>query len=264
MTQGRAIRKHVLVWTAAAVALAAAPQATWSTPPAHANNDKQKDGTSHPGRGRGHQSDPTTDPTSDSTTDPTTDPTSDPTSEPANSPPTISGVPDSTVMQDAYYEFQPAADDPDHDTLSFGITNQPSFLSFDTTSGRLSGFPHSGDVGLHGGIVIEVNDGQATSELPAFSIEVMAYANGTATLSWVAPIENTDGSPLVNLAGYEINWGPESGRYAYSVEIMNPGITTYLIENLTAGTHYFAVRAINAEGMASDFSNEGVATLAPE
>jgi len=120
-----------------------------------------------------------------------------------------------------------------------------------------------GDIGLYSDILITVSDGQANTVLPVFAVEVIAYANGAATLNWVAPTENTDGSPLLDLAGYEIHWGSQSGDYSSSVEISNPGITTYMVENLTAGTHYFAVRAINTQGMASTLSNEAVKTIAP-
>jgi hypothetical protein len=125
------------------------------------------------------------------------------------------------------------------------------------------GTPGLGDIGSYNNIVIAVSDGQASAELPPFAIDVVAYANGVATLSWASPTENTDGSPLLDLAGYEIHWGPQSGSYSYSVEIPNPGVTTYMIDNLTAGTHYFAVKAMNSQGLASTFSNEAVKSIVP-
>jgi len=42
---------------------------------------------------------------------------------------------------------------------------------------------------------------------------------------------------------------------------MNPGLTTAVIENLTAGTWYFAVKAISASGAESDFSNVASKTV---
>jgi hypothetical protein len=137
------------------------------------------------------------------------------------------------------------------------------WATFDTSNGRLAGTPSAGDVGLYSDIVISVSDGQASAELPAFAINVVAYAGGTVTLSWMPPTANTDGSPLLDLAGYEIYWGPESGSYSDSFNISNPGITTYMVENLTAGAHYFAIKAISSGRVASDFSNEIVATVNP-
>ncbi len=38
---------------------------------------------------------------------------------------------------------------------------------------------------------------------------------------------------------------------------MNPGIATFVVDNLSGGaTYYFAVKAINSEGVESAFSNE--------
>ena len=42
---------------------------------------------------------------------------------------------------------------------------------------------------------------------------------------------------------------------------MNPGITTYVVDNLTAGTHYFAIQAINSQGGYSTFSNEAITSI---
>lgn len=231
MTQGRVIGRGLFIWSAALLMYVAGPATPWAAPPLHANNDKQKD------KGRWAQ--------------------------PSNSAPTISGVPDPTVLENRTYDFLPSAYDPDGDTLSFGVRNLPRWAAFDASSGRLFGTPGSGDIGLYSDIVIDVSDGQVSTELPAFAIEVVANANGAVTLSWVAPTQNEDGSPLLDLAGYEIYWGPQSGSYPYSVQISNPGITAYTLENLTAGTYYFAMKARNSQGVTSTFSGETAATIAP-
>jgi hypothetical protein len=97
--------------------------------------------------------------------------------------------------------------------------------------------------------------------MPDFTITVMAVANGSATLSWAAPTQNEDGSPLMNLAGYKVHWGTSSGSYGNSVTIANPGITIYVVENLVAGTYYFATSAFNGDGVESNFSNEASKTI---
>lgn len=244
MTQGRVLGRSRLVCAAALILSIAYPSVPWSAPPPHSGNNKETDTTDQvkPGNGR---------------------PGNGRWSETSNSAPTISGIPDAAVVQDDAYEFLPDAADADGDVLSFHIANLPRWATFDTTTGRLFGAPGAGDVGLYSNIVIGVSDGQASSDLPAFGIEVMAYANGVVTLTWAAPTQNTDGTPLLDLAGYEIHWGPKSGGYSDSVAIANPGITTYVIDNLTSGTHYFAMKAVNGQGQLSGFSNEGVATIAP-
>ena len=75
-------------------------------------------------------------------------------------------------------------------------------------------------------------------------------------VSWTPPTQNTDGSPLTNLAGYKIYYGNESGNYHTSIQIDNPGITIYVVEYLTPNIYYFVVTAINDGGIESPPSNE--------
>ncbi len=91
---------------------------------------------------------------------------------PTNSPPTISGSPPRSVEVGSAYTFSPTAEDPDGDDLVFSISRRPAWATFDTSTGTLSGTPGSGSSGRYRDIVIRVSDGQLTSALPAFSINV--------------------------------------------------------------------------------------------
>jgi hypothetical protein len=179
-----------------------------------------------------------------------------------NSPPTISGSPATTVLQNSLYSFTPTASDANNNPLTFTITNRPAWASFSTSTGQLQGTPTSADVGTYANITINVSDGTATASLPAFSITVMALGNGSATLSWTAPTQNADGSPLTNLASYRIHWGTSSRNYTESVTINNPGLTTYVLGNLLSGTtYYFATTDGNSLGEFSAYSNEATKTI---
>ena len=79
---------------------------------------------------------------------------------------------------------------------------------------------------------------------------------GSATLSWVAPTARTDGTPLTDLAGYTVFYGRMSSIYDYQIDISNPGILTYVVENLVSGDWYFALAAYDSQGLESDRSNE--------
>jgi hypothetical protein len=179
-----------------------------------------------------------------------------------NRPPTISGQPATTALQGTAYRFQPTATDPDGDALTFSVANSPSWASFDTANGTLSGTPGAGDVGTYANIAIAVSDGQLSASLPAFSVAVQALATGSATLSWSPPTANTDGSALLDLAGYKVYWGTASHSYSNSVQIDNPGLSSYVVEGLAASsTYYFAVTAVNSLGVESTLSNEASKTL---
>ncbi len=179
----------------------------------------------------------------------------------ANSAPTISGKPLVQVVQETPYSFQPVATDPDGDPLTFKVVNLPPWASFSDKNGRLQGTPSAADIGVYPGIVITVSDGQAESALDAFDITVTSVGSGSAVLSWLPPTENEDGTPLTDLAGYKLYWGTSSGKYDGSVTIDNPGVTTYVLDNLAPATYYFVATAYNAEGAESEPSNEAVGTV---
>ena len=178
-----------------------------------------------------------------------------------NVAPTISGTPATSVMQGTQYTFQPTASDANGDLLTFSIVNRPAWASFTPGTGRLQGTPTAADVGTTTGIVIAVTDGVASRSLAAFNIAVRSAATGSAVLSWQPPTQNADGSPLTNLAGYKVYWGTSPGSYPNSVTLNNPGLTTYVVDNLVSGTYYFVVTALNTLGAESQMSNSASKTI---
>ncbi|MBT1062760.1 tandem-95 repeat protein [Bowmanella sp. Y26] len=90
-----------------------------------------------------------------------------------NTAPTISGAPATSIKQDEAYNFAPTASDPDGDTLTFSISNKPSWASFNSTTGALTGTPLKEHVGSSNGIVISVSDGELSAALPAFNLQVV-------------------------------------------------------------------------------------------
>jgi hypothetical protein len=173
---------------------------------------------------------------------------------PPNNKPTISGSPVTTILQGDSYSFRPVASDPDGDSLTFKISNKPAWASFDSKSGRLYGTPGAGDVGTYPNIRISVTDGQASAQLSGFTLTVEQIANGSATLSWTPPTENTDGSTLTNLVGYKIYYGRSSDSLSQVITIDHAGITTYVIENLSPAVYYFAMTSLNSQGTESERS----------
>lgn len=80
-------------------------------------------------------------------------------------------------------------------------------------------------------------------------------ASTGVTINWTPPTENTDGSALTNLAGYDIHYGTQPGNYTQTITVSNPGIATYVVDNLSPGTYYFAVAAVNSQGAESPLSS---------
>ena len=84
---------------------------------------------------------------------------------------------------------------------------------------------------------------------------------GNVTLNWTAPTQNVDGTPLTNLAGYDIHYGTAPGQYTQAITINNPGIATYVVSNLSPGTYYFSISAVNSDGTESAMSSQVSTTV---
>src|SRR2546430_2509133 len=93
---------------------------------------------------------------------------------PAPMPPTISGSPATSVVAGHSYSFAPTTTDPSAKTLTFAISNKPSWATFSSSTGQLSGTPAAANVGTNSNIVISVTDGKSSAALPAFAIAVTA------------------------------------------------------------------------------------------
>ncbi|MDP9083644.1 MAG: fibronectin type III domain-containing protein [Pseudomonadota bacterium] len=167
---------------------------------------------------------------------------------------TISGNPVTALNENAAYTFLPTASNANSDTVTFEIQNKPSWATFNTSTGELTGTPQSANVGTYQGIVISVSDGVAVATLPTFSINVTQYSAGSLTLSWLPPTTNTNGTPLTNLAGYRIYYGTDASSLTHSVKITNPGIASYVISNLSPATWYFSLVSFNSANVESPFS----------
>jgi Putative Ig domain len=187
----------------------------------------------------------------------------------ANSAPTIKGTPATVATASSGYSFVPSARDTDGDSLTFSISGKPSWASFNIATGELSGTAQSGSFA---GIVIQVSDGTSSAALPAFTLDVRDSAGGaplgtggtgTATLSWSPPELNTDGSPFNrnDLAGYRVYHGTNPQNLIDVREVSNSGQTVYTLNQLSPGTHYFAVAVVTVSGIESALSAIGSKTI---
>jgi hypothetical protein len=82
----------------------------------------------------------------------------------------------------------------------------------------------------------------------------------TATLSWSAPTDNTDGSALTNLQSYNIYYGTSSSAMTNKIAV-SVGLSNYVIQNMNSGTWYFAMTSVNSSGVESPLSGTVQVTL---
>ena len=96
----------------------------------------------------------------------------------------------------------------------------------------------------------------------AEAIEV--NGTGTADLSWTEPTTNTDGSPLTDLAGYNLKWGINNACSAFpnSLPINNPlaTTTTQTFTLSSTGTFEFCFVMTALDGSGNESVNSNTAT----
>jgi hypothetical protein len=173
---------------------------------------------------------------------------------PKNAPPTISGKAPTSVPVETAYNFTPIAADPERQALTFGINNKPSWVKFNAASGSLSGTPGAADVGSYANVRISVSDGQASASLPPFTVTVNQIATHNVTVDWMPSTENADGSVLTDLAGYRIHYGTSKDSLTKIVNITNPGLASYVVDQLTTGNWYFGMTSYSTSGAESPVS----------
>jgi hypothetical protein len=194
----------------------------------------------------------------DGSADPTA-PTAPPAQTTAGNSATVAlqGTPPATATVGDQYSFQPAVTT-NSTTLSFTSTGLPAWLSLDSNSGVLAGTPSASDEGTTGHITITANAGGSTATSTPFTIRVQAPgpgASGSVKLSWLAPTQNTDGSPVTELAGYRIYYGTDPAELTELINIAGADSTSYVVDGLATGTYYFSVMAYNSSGFNSGRSN---------
>lgn len=182
----------------------------------------------------------------------------------APAPVALTGTPATGVTAGQNYAFQPTVS-AGAGTVTFQIQGKPTWASFNASTGALTGTPAAANEGTTAGITITASNGSSSASIGPFEIVVNAPpaspSTGSATLSWTEPTENTNGTPLTDLAGYHIYYGTSAGAWTSTITILDATETSYVVSGLATGTYYFAVVAFNSEGIDSADSNVGSKTI---
>lgn len=167
-----------------------------------------------------------------------------------NDAPTISSTAITAATQDAAYSYTFAASDTDvGDVLTFSAVTKPSWLSFNATSGVLSGTPGNADVGSHV-VLLRVTDTDGLTADQSFSITVTNVNDAPVATSSTVTLEE-DGSVTITLAAedmdndpltYEVVSQPESGTLE-----QHGTVWLYTPEKDFNGTDVFSFIAKDAE-----------------
>jgi Putative Ig domain/Beta-galactosidase len=114
----------------------------------------------------------------------------------SNTAPVINGSPATTVAEGVAYAFTPTASDADGNTLRFSITDKPTWASFDSSTGKLSGTPSLSQAGVYANIVISVTDMRSKVSMPPFTITV-TNTNSPPVLGGTPSLRVTAGMPYL-------------------------------------------------------------------
>lgn len=123
-----------------------------------------------------------------------------------NSAPVIEGEPALTAKAGVAYSFAPMATDADaSDTLTYSATGLPTWLTFNESTGAMSGMPEDGDVGQTDDIEITVSDGKAQDSIGPFRIQVAARDAAPAPSNAAPTISGTPASTVVAGTAYSFS-----------------------------------------------------------
>ncbi len=110
------------------------------------------------------------------------------------------------------------------------------------------------------GVGLLAGCGSGTSDSNAAASQAQAtgssgnLSSGTATLSWTAPLDNTDGSMLTDLAGYHVYYGTDPNNLKQFADVAGASQVVFTANNLTTGTWYFTISAYNTAGTESPYA----------
>lgn len=163
-----------------------------------------------------------------------------------------------------------------HSAMAQTISVSPKTGSGSVTPTITYTVPPGGSCVLSGGTLSGTKTASGTTTLVAVAntggtAVTVSYKNdcvgasttsstGDATLTWVPPTQNTDGTALTNLASYKIYWGTASSALTNVVTLAAPA-STKLLTGLPVGPFFVGITALTATGVESGKSNIASKTI---
>jgi hypothetical protein len=148
--------------------------------------------------------------------------------------------------------------------LSFGIRRIRDYGTDMPLEGlamtKLFSKPWRMPITIFGAVLLAACNDHSASSSSMAEPAAPAAAN-TLTLFWQAPTVNDNGSPLMNLAGYKIYYGTVPESLSKVIDVANPSLTSYVVENLATGTYYFAIASYNTLGVQSELTSPVEGTM---
>lgn len=102
------------------------------------------------------------------------------------------------------------------------------------------------------------SDGVSSSDEIFISITAAQATTHSVNISWSAPVERVDGTPLTlqELAGYQIHWKNQTTGSSGSINVSGAINTLYQIDDLQSGLYSFTLKSVDSKGLVSSASSE--------
>lgn len=107
------------------------------------------------------------------------------------------------------------------------------------------------------------NAGSSATSTSA-TLSVMAVTKTTsATISWTPPSAREDGTPLAStdIAGYNLYHSDTDGASMTKIATLSAADLSYVVTELTAGTHFFAATTVDTNGVESALPTPTTTTI---
>jgi hypothetical protein len=135
------------------------------------------------------------------------------------------------------------------------------WLTFDNTTGALTGTPQSTDVGLLDVSITVSDDGSPPlSDTLSFTLDVRE--GSSITISWNAVVTRVNGDPIADgeLDHYEVSY-QESGDPSPTLVSVDPTQTSFTTPRLPGGTYTVKVKAVDFWSLDSGYTASQTATI---
>jgi hypothetical protein len=111
-------------------------------------------------------------------------------------------------------------------------------------------------------LLVACGGGGNTAAGGSTSVGTGATQSSSFSLSWVAPVTRTDGTPitLAEIEGYKVYIGTSAGSYSNIVDITDGSQTSATITGLSGGAYHVAMTTYDNNGIESPYSPEVIKT----
>jgi YD repeat-containing protein len=139
-----------------------------------------------------------------------------------NHPPTITSPPPATAVVQRDFSYTVTATDPDHDPLSFFLTDAPAKMTIDKATGVITWTPPAGQLGTRH-VVVSVLDHRGGQDVQAFDLAVVPdTANQAPMFTRAAPALGNAGA----LYRYEVTaTDADNDRLQFDLSLRPTGMT---------------------------------------